>query len=93
MYLKTFCPRKFKGGNQNFENWRRFFILIFVKNSKRLTHDMEFRKRTKIVSNKDDQESWGLTQIGISYILSPTYRWHVKFDVNVFNNIKTNVAI
>ena len=22
-----------------------------------------------------------------------TYRWHVKFDVDVFNNIKTNSAI
>ena len=64
-----------------------FFFLYFVKNSKRHTHDMEFRKRSKIVSNKDVQESRGLTQIGVACVLFPTYRWHVKFDVNVFNNI------
>ena len=33
LYLETFCLRKCNGGNQNFENWRRF-SLVFVKNSK-----------------------------------------------------------
>ena len=55
MYLKTFCPRKVNDENRNFRNGRRFF-LIFVKNSKRHTPDMEFRKRTTIIPNKDDYE-------------------------------------
>ena len=45
------------------------------------------------MSNKDDQESRVLTQICIATILIPTYSLFVKFDVNMFNNIKTNVAI
>ena len=54
MYLQTFWPRKFNGGNQNLENWRRFFI-VFVKNSKRHRRDMVFWKRTIIImANKDD---------------------------------------
>ena len=57
MYLKTFCPRNFNVGNQNFENRRRFFFLFIVKNSKRQTRDMEFQSRTIIMSNKDDHES------------------------------------
>ena len=43
LYLETFCPRKFNGGNQNFENWCRF-SLVFVKNSKRHARDMVFWK-------------------------------------------------
>ena len=54
---------------------------------------MVFRKRTIIMGNKDDHETWVLTQICIAYSLILTYRWHVKFDVNVFNNINTNVTI
>ena len=45
------------------------------------------------MSNKDDHESWVFTQICIAYILILTYRWYVKFDVNVFNKNKTNVNI
>ena len=26
LYLETSCLRKLNGGNQNFENWRRFFF-------------------------------------------------------------------
>ena len=44
------------------------------------------------MSNKDDKESSVLTQICIAYILFPTYKCHVKIDVNVFINIKTNVT-
>ena len=32
-------------------------------------------------------------QIFIAYNLILTCRWYVKFDVNVFSNIKTNIAI
>ena len=54
---------------------------------------MVFQKRTIVRANKDDHRSCVLKQICIAYILILTYRWHVKYDVNVFNNIKTNVAI
>ena len=83
---------KNNGWNQNFENWRRFF-LVFVKNSKRHTHDRVFRRSTIIMPNKDYHESWILIQICIVYSSIPTYRWYLKFDVKVFNNIKPNVAI
>ena len=92
MYLETFCPRKLNGGNQNFENWRRS-SLVFVKNSKRHARDMVFWKGTIIMANKDDHKSCVLTQICIAYNLILTFRWYVKFDVNVFSNIKTNDAI
>ena len=36
---------------------------------------------------------WVLTQICIAYMLISTYSWYVKFEINVCNNIKTNVAI
>ena len=29
LYLKMFCLRKIDGKNQNFENWRRFFLSLF----------------------------------------------------------------
>ena len=45
------------------------------------------------MSKKDGHESWVLTQIYIAYMLISTYSWYAKLDVNVFNNIKTNVAI
>ena len=45
------------GGNQHIEN------------SKRPTRDMEFQKRTIIMSNKKDQESFILTPICIAFIL------------------------
>ena len=64
-----------------------------MKNSKRHAHDMVFWKRTIIMANKDDHKSCVLTQICIAYTLILTCRWYVKFDVNVFSNIKTNVAI
>ena len=92
LYLETFWPRKFDGGNQNFENWRRF-SLVFVKNSKRHARDMVFWKRTIIMANKDDHKSFGSTQICIAYSLILTCRWYVKFEVNIFSNIKTNVEI
>ena len=92
LYLETFCLRKFNGGNQNFENWRRF-SLVFVKNSKVHARDMVFWKRTIIMANKDDHKSCVLTKIFIAYNLILTCRWYVKFDVNVFSNIKTYVAI
>ena len=92
LYLETFCPRKFNGGNQNFENWRRF-SLVFVKNSKRYASDMVFWKRTIIMANKDDHYSCVFKQICITYNFILTCRWYVKFDVNVFSNIKTNAAI
>ena len=90
--LETFCPRKFNGGNQNFENWRRF-SLVLVKNSKRHARDKVFWKRTIILAIKDDHKSCVLTQICIAYNLILTCRWYVKFDVNIFSNFKTNVAI
>ena len=34
-----------------------------------------------------------MTQICIAYMLISTYSWYVKFEINVCNNIKTNVAI
>ena len=67
------------------------FSLVFV-NSKRHARDMVFWKRT-ITMAKNDHKSCVLTQICIAYNLILTCRWHVKFDVNVFSNIKTNVAI
>ena len=91
LYPETFCPRKFNGGNQNFENKR--FSLVFVKNSKRHAHDMVSWKKTIIVANKDDHKSCVLTQICIAYDLILTCRWYVKLDVNVFSNIKTDVTI
>ena len=45
------------------------------------------------MSKKDDHESWVLTQNCIAYMLISTYSLYAKFDVNVFNNITTNVAI
>ena len=45
------------------------------------------------MANKDDHKSCVLTQICIAYNLILTCRWYVKFDVNVFSSIKTNVAI
>ena len=88
LYLKMLYLRKCNGGNQNVENF-----LVFVKTSKRHTRYMVFWKRTIIVSKKDDNESGVLTQICIAYMLISTYRWYAMSDVNVFNNIKTNVAI
>ena len=47
LYLKYFFPRKFKGRNNvNFHS--------FVKNSKSHACDMEFQRRTIIMSNKDN---------------------------------------
>ena len=54
---------------------------------------MVFWKRTIIIVNKDDHKSCVLTQICIAYNLVLACRLYVKFDVNVFSNIKTNVAI
>ena len=51
LYLKTSCPGNFNGGNQNFENWRRF-SLVFVKNSKRHARVMVIEKRTIIMAKK-----------------------------------------
>ena len=62
LYLETFCPRKFNGGNQNFENWRRF-SLVFVKNSNRHARNKVFWKRTLIMATKDDHKSCVLTRI------------------------------
>ena len=45
------------------------------------------------MSNTDDQDSRVFTLIFNGYNLIPPYRLLVKFDVNVFNNIKTNVFI
>ena len=53
---------------------------------------MVFGKRTLIMTNKNDHKSCALSQICIAYNLNLTCRWYVKFDVNVFSNIKTNVA-
>ena len=50
-------------------------------------------KRTILMANKDGHKSCALTQIGIDHNLILTCRWYVKFDVNVFSNMKTNVAI
>ena len=69
------------------------FFLVIVKNSKRHTRYMVFWKRTIIMPKKDDNESRVLTQICIAYILILTYSWYVKFDVNIFNNIKMNFTI
>ena len=68
-------------------------FLSFVQSSKRHARDMVFWKRTIINENKDDHKSCVLTQICIAYNLILTCRWYVKFDVNVFSNIKTSVAI
>ena len=46
-----------------------------------------------MMSNKDDFELLVLTQICIAYILILTKRKYVKFDVNVFHKVKTNVVI
>ena len=54
---------------------------------------MVFWKRTIIMANKDDHKSCILTQICIAYNSILTCRWYVKFDVNVFSYIKTNLAI
>ena len=51
LYPGTFCPRKFNGGNQTFENWRRF-SLVFVKNSKGHARYMVFWKRTLIMAKR-----------------------------------------
>ena len=93
LYLKMFCLRKLDGGNQNVEFRRRFFFLVFVKNSKWHTRYMVVWKKTMIISKKNDHKSWVLTQICIAYILISTCSWFAKFDVNVFNDIKMNVAI
>ena len=92
LYLETLCPRKFNGGNQNFET-DVVFSLVFGKNSKMHARGMVFWKRTMIMANKNDHKSCVLTQICIAYNLILTCRWFVKRDVNVFSNIKTNVAI
>ena len=54
------------------------FSLVFVKNSKIHVCDIVFWKRKIIMANKDNHKSC---------------RWYIKFDVNVFSNIKKNVAI
>ena len=54
---------------------------------------MVFWKRTIIMANKDDHKYCVLTQSCVAFNLILTCRWYVKFDVNVFSNIKTNVAI
>ena len=55
---------------------------------------MVFWKRTIIImANKDDHLTCVLSQICITFNLILTCRWYVKFDVNVFSNIKTNVGI
>ena len=92
LYLETFFPRKFDGGNQNFENLRSF-SLDFVNISKRHARDIVFWKRTIRKTNKDDHKSCVLTQICIAYNLILTCRCYAKFDVNVFSKIKANVAI
>ena len=70
------------------------FFLVFVKSLIRHTHNiMVFWNRTIVILNKDDHESCVLALVCIAYILIPMYRWYVKFDVNVFNNINKNVAI
>ena len=47
LYLHFFCPRRFNGRNDvNFRS--------FVKNSKSNVCDMEFQRRTIIMSNKDN---------------------------------------
>ena len=43
--------------------------------------------------NEDDRKSCVLTQICIAYSLILTCRWYVKFDVNVFSKVETNMAI
>ena len=45
------------------------------------------------MANKVDHKSCVLTQICIAYNLILTCRWYLKFDINVFSNIKANVAI
>ena len=45
------------------------------------------------MANKDINKSCVLTQICIAYNLILPCRCYVKFDVNVFSNIITNVAI
>ena len=45
------------------------------------------------MANKDDRKSCVLTQICIAYNLILSCRWYVKFDVNVFSDSKTNLAI
>ena len=87
-----FRPRKFNGGNQKFENWRRF-SLVFVKNSKRHARGIVCWKRTIIMANTGDHKSCVFTQICIAYNLILTCRWYVKSDVNVFSITKTNVGI
>ena len=53
LYLKMFFLRKFNIENQNFENF-----LVFVKSSKRHTHDITvFLNSTIILLNKDYHES------------------------------------
>ena len=52
-----------------------------------------FWKRTIIMANKNDHISCVLTQICTAYNLILTCIWCVKFYINVFSNIKTNVAI
>ena len=54
---------------------------------------MVFWNRTIIILNKDDHESQVLALVCIAYILIRIYRWYVKFDFNVLNNINKNVAI
>ena len=52
LYLQTFCP-----GNVMVEIKTDVVFLVFIKNSKRHTRDMINRKRTIIMSNKDDYDS------------------------------------
>ena len=69
------------------------FSLVFAMNSKEHARDMVFWEITIIMANKDDHKPCVLTQICISYNLNLTCRWNVKFDANVFSNIRTEIAI
>ena len=92
LYLETFCPRKLMVEIKILKT-DVVISLVSVKNSKRHARDMVFWKRTIKMANKDDHKSCVFTQISIAYNLILTCRWYVKLDVNVFSNIKTNVAI